>query len=822
GLCAKYNLFLMSDLDMSLHRQMGSDRDLQSSASSVSLPSVKKAPKKRRISLGSLFRRKKDTKRKSRDLNGGVDGIASIESIHSEMCTDKNSIFSTCTSSDNGTTSSSKPSGDFMECPLCLLRHSKDRFPDIMTCHHRSCVDCLRQYLRIEISESRVNISCPECSERFNPHDIRLILNDDILMEKYEEFMLRRWLVADPDCRWCPAPDCGYAVIAFGCASCPKLTCGREGCGTEFCYHCKQIWHPNQTCDAARQERAQSLRLRTIRSSSISYSQESGAAADDIKPCPRCAAYIIKMNDGSCNHMTCAVCGCEFCWLCMKEISDLHYLSPSGCTFWGKKPWSRKKKILWQLGTLVGAPVGIALIAGIAIPAMIIGIPVYVGRKIHNRYEGKDISKHKRNLAIAGGVTLSVIVSPVVAAVTVGIGVPIMLAYVYGVVPISLCRSGGCGVSAGNGKGVRIEFDDENDINVGGTNAAVDAASVAEARHNPSIGEGSVGGLTGSLSASGSHMDRIGAIRDNLSETASTMALAGASITGSLSGSAMVNCFNRLEVQADVQKERYSLSGESGTVSLGTVSDNASTKAMAGSILNSYIPLDREGNSMEVQVDIESKPAKFRHNSGSSSVDDGSAAGRGNAGCSSACLPESKSGATKWSKETAAGKKCKGKLRKKSSMKINETREDMDAQLLEQQSTNSSEFDSPSLSDSVPSVADSHSSHFSEFSCSDMESMKTSCSHGSSDYHSRFAAVSVLPEVENDRLENSPAQSGIPALAAAAAGPDAPQLGYIAEESVNNGSPTDVDLGVGETLKETNNNHSPHAVELSTAIQTEI
>ncbi|NWQ75064.1 RN19A ligase, partial [Columbina picui] len=822
GLYMKVNPFLMSELDMSLHRQMGSDRDLQSSASSVSLPSVKKAPKKRRISLGSLFRRKKDTKRKSRDLNGGVDGIASIESIHSEMCTDKNSIFSTCTSSDNGTTSSSKPSGDFMECPLCLLRHSKDRFPEIMTCHHRSCVDCLRQYLRIEISESRVNISCPECSERFNPHDIRLILNDDILMEKYEEFMLRRWLVADPDCRWCPAPDCGYAVIAFGCASCPKLTCGREGCGTEFCYHCKQIWHPNQTCDAARQERAQSLRLRTIRSSSISYSQESGAAADDIKPCPRCAAYIIKMNDGSCNHMTCAVCGCEFCWLCMKEISDLHYLSPSGCTFWGKKPWSRKKKILWQLGTLVGAPVGIALIAGIAIPAMIIGIPVYVGRKIHNRYEGKDISKHKRNLAIAGGVTLSVIVSPVVAAVTVGIGVPIMLAYVYGVVPISLCRSGGCGVSAGNGKGVRIEFDDENDINVGGTNAAVDTTSVAEARHNPSIGEGSVGGLTGSLSASGSHMDRIGAIRDNLSETASTMALAGASITGSLSGSAMVNCFNRLEVQADVQKERYSLSGESGTVSLGTVSDNASTKAMAGSILNSYIPLDREGNSMEVQVDIESKPAKFRHNSGSSSVDDGSAAGRSNAGCSSACLPESKSGATKWSKETTAGKKCKGKLRKKSSMKINETREDMDAQLLEQQSTNSSEFDSPSLSDSIPSVADSHSSHFSEFSCSDMESMKTSCSHGSNDYHTRFTTVSVLPEVENDRLENSPQPSGISAPVPTAPSTDAPQLSYIAEESVNNGSSADVDLGVGEALKETNNNHSQHAGELSTAIQTEI
>lgn len=62
--------------------------------------------------------------------------------------------------------------------------------------------------------------------------------------------------------------------------------------------------------------------------------------------------------------------------------SFILFISPSGCTFWGKKPWSRKKKILWQLGTLVGAPVGIALIAGIAIPAMIIGIPVYVGRKV--------------------------------------------------------------------------------------------------------------------------------------------------------------------------------------------------------------------------------------------------------------------------------------------------------------------------------------------------------------------------------------------------------------------------------------------------------
>ncbi|XP_030644587.1 E3 ubiquitin-protein ligase RNF19A isoform X2 [Chanos chanos] len=819
--------------EMSLQQShAGSERDLHSAASSVSLPSVRKTPKKRRLSLRSLFRRRRgDPKRKSRTLTGGVEGIASVESVHSEMCQQERSsaLSAPGVASTSSSSSSTSSSADLLECPLCLLRHSRERFPDIMTCHHRSCADCLRQYLRIEISESRVNISCPECSERFNPHDIRMILGDRALMEKYEEFMLRRWLVADPDCRWCPAPDCGYAVIAFGCASCPKITCGREGCGTEFCYHCKQLWHPNQTCDAARQQRAQSLRLRPFRSSSLSYSQESGAAADDIKPCPRCAAYIIKMNDGSCNHMTCAVCGCEFCWLCMKEISDLHYLSPSGCTFWGKKPWSRKKKILWQLGTLVGAPVGIALVAGIAIPAMIIGIPVYVGRKIHNRYEGKDISKHKRNLVIAGGVTLSVIVSPVVAAVTVGIGVPIMLAYVYGVVPISLCRSGGCGVSAGNGKGVRIEFDDENDMNVGSGAAATDTTSVAETRHNPSIGEGSVGGLTGSLSASGSHMERIGTMRDNLSENASTMALAGASITGSLSGSAMVNCFNRLEVQADVQKERCSLSGESGTVSLGTISDNASTKAMAGSILNAYMPLDRDGASMEVQVDVESKLGKLRHHSGSSSMDDGSTGGRGGNACPSGCPHEGKCGSSRWAKEpssssSSSGKKSKGKLRKKGGgTKINETREDMDAQLLEQRSTNSSEFDSPSLSGSLPSVADSHSSHFSEFSCSDLEGCRPiCCGHdGHPRPHNGGAAVSPLPEVENDRLENCPAL-GPPAAPLTPEGRGL--LHYVGDESVGLVcGVAELDSNAGENAKERNNNlPQPDSPVRNSCIQTEI
>ncbi|KAF7268701.1 hypothetical protein GWI33_018205 [Rhynchophorus ferrugineus] len=359
------------------------------------------SPLTRRRSSGSgvgtsKSHRKVDHGPTARDAPDGKLANTSKDSDknHAELhrATSKSSVYASSTKS--------MEAGQLLECPLCFAELAPEDFFELNACNHRACISCFKQYLRVEITESRVCIACPECLEPMHPNEIRNILNNQMLFEKYEDFMVRRVLAVDPDTRWCPAPDCSFAVIASECASCPKLRCERPGCDSYFCYHCKAEWHPNQTCDAARAQRSPN-----IRSSSIAYSLDS-QHRDDIKPCPRCQILIVKMDDGSCNHMMCAVCGAEFCWLCMKEINDLHFLSPSGCTFWGKKPWSRKKKILWQLGTLVGAPVGIALVAGITVPAMIIGIPVWVGKKLYARY--KTANKHKRNAAIVAGVFASV------------------------------------------------------------------------------------------------------------------------------------------------------------------------------------------------------------------------------------------------------------------------------------------------------------------------------------------------------------------------------------------------------------------------------
>lgn len=167
-----------------------------------------------------------------------------------------------------------------------------------------------------------------------------------------------------------------------------------------------------------------------------------------------------------------------------------------------------------------------------------------------------------------------------------GIGVPILLFYVYGVVPVSLCRSGGCGVST-TATGVKFEFDDENDLisQIGARNA--DSTSIDAVSHrgvNPSIGEASLSMV------SGSQMLRLGHEADR--ESASNVAMAGVSLTGSIGSG---NAVQRLEVQADVSStQRFSMSSETASASLSEKSVNvsladdggASTRALAGSMLN--------------------------------------------------------------------------------------------------------------------------------------------------------------------------------------------------------------------------------------------
>ncbi|KAL0165697.1 hypothetical protein M9458_037541, partial [Cirrhinus mrigala] len=211
---------------------------------------------------------------------------------------------------------------------------------------------------------------------------------------------------------------------------------------------------------------------------------------------------------------------------------------------------------------------------------------------------------------------------------------------------------------------------------------------------------------------------------------------------------------------------------------------------------------------MEVQVDVESKRGKLRHHSGSSSMDDGSSGGHGAAVCPPGCPHEGKCVTSRWAKEpsstssSSSGKKSKGKLHKKSGgTKINETREDMDAQLLERRSTNSSDGSLP---------------HFSEFSCSDLDACRPPCYESHVRHPNAGGAVSPLPE-------NCPAAGSLPQAAVAPLTPDGAAerpLCYIAEENVS--LICAADAGQSSPKERNNNLPQPSSPVRNACIQTEI
>lgn len=98
------------------------------------------------------------------------------------------------------------------ECPICFLQLPLDSKP--LECGHTSCDECLIRYLKTEISESRIAINCPECSIPIHPNRIsELLSNDPHLLNKYEEFSIRKVLITDPETRWCPSAGIFYSKI---------------------------------------------------------------------------------------------------------------------------------------------------------------------------------------------------------------------------------------------------------------------------------------------------------------------------------------------------------------------------------------------------------------------------------------------------------------------------------------------------------------------------------------------------------------------------------------------------------------------------------
>lgn len=119
----------------------------------------------------------------------------------------------------------------------------------------------------------------------------------------------KEYLLFSQELRWCAHPDCGsgqeveggYANSFFSCFACTRKTC----------FHHRVAWHSGLTCQEYDEWK-----------SSTEHNATANFFAQNVKQCPRCSSPSLKDPEG-CNHVTCATCSYEYCWLCLADFNNI-------------------------------------------------------------------------------------------------------------------------------------------------------------------------------------------------------------------------------------------------------------------------------------------------------------------------------------------------------------------------------------------------------------------------------------------------------------------------------------------------------------------
>jgi len=181
-------------------------------------------------------------------------------------------------------------------------------------------------YMKERILSGRSkDMSCPEigCKRLLNAKEVGRTV-DKNLHDKYMTFLLEAHLKTDPDCRWCPKPGCGMAMI--GNKDHPMMRCPNDKCKYCFCFNCRVDWHADSTCEKYQ------LWVQENKAADNKFEEW---RKQNTKLCPKCKAPIQK--NGGCNHMTCVSCRYEFCWLCFIPYKAGHFSLDEKSPCYGKQ-----------------------------------------------------------------------------------------------------------------------------------------------------------------------------------------------------------------------------------------------------------------------------------------------------------------------------------------------------------------------------------------------------------------------------------------------------------------------------------------------------
>uniref|UniRef100_A0A672J3R4 Ankyrin repeat and IBR domain-containing protein 1 n=1 Tax=Salarias fasciatus TaxID=181472 RepID=A0A672J3R4_SALFA len=217
-------------------------------------------------------------------------------------------------------------------CGICLCSISVFEDPVDMSCGHEFCRACWEGFLNIKIQEGDAhNIFCPayECYQLVPVHVIESVVSRE-MDQRYLQFDIKAFVENNPAIRWCPAARCERAVRLtrpgpgdndphnFPLLPSPAVDCGK---GHLFCWYCLGEAHEPCDCQIWRNWLQKVTEMKPEELAGVSEAYEDAANClwllTNSKPCANCKSPIQK-NEG-CNHMQCAKCKYDFCWICLEE-----------------------------------------------------------------------------------------------------------------------------------------------------------------------------------------------------------------------------------------------------------------------------------------------------------------------------------------------------------------------------------------------------------------------------------------------------------------------------------------------------------------------
>jgi E3 ubiquitin-protein ligase RNF19A len=119
----------------------------------------------------------------------------------------------------------------------------------------------------------------------------------------------------------------------------------------------------------------------------------------------------------------------------MKEVDNLHFITPTGCTFYGKNRWSKSKSILFLVLSWILTPIIALILIVLAIPVLLIVLPIILTKKFYRYSLETEIGPIRRFILCTFVFLCTFLLTPFLLILCLLIGVPLLLFFIYFYMP---------------------------------------------------------------------------------------------------------------------------------------------------------------------------------------------------------------------------------------------------------------------------------------------------------------------------------------------------------------------------------------------------